>query len=150
MSQDLYGNPPGGGVDHGAISEKVTLPAIFMIVIAGLTIALNLLMAVLNIAGVGMRSLASGGGGQERIAQMFSGGIGLVLALLGIVVNAVIIFGAMKMKSLESYALAMTATILAIVPCFFCCCIPVPLNMPFGIWSLVVLLDQNVKAAFRS
>jgi hypothetical protein len=66
--------------------------------------------------------------------------------LIGIVVNAVIIFGAMKMKSLEGYTLAMTAAILAIVPCS-CCCI---LNMPFGIWSLVVLLNQDVKAAFRS
>jgi hypothetical protein len=42
--------------------------------------------------------------------------------------------------------MAMTAAILAIVPCS-CCCI---LNMPFGIWSLVVLLNEQVKAAFRS
>jgi hypothetical protein len=146
MSQDLYASPPGGGVNYGAISEKVKMPAIFMMVVAGLTIVWNLLMVVLNIAGVSMSGLAPGGGEQERIAQMFSGGIGIVFALLGIVVNAIIIFGALKMKSLAGYALAMTAAILAIVPCS-CCCI---LNTPFGIWSLVVLLDQNVKAAFRS
>lgn len=146
MSQ-MYGNPPGGGVDYGAISKKVSLPAIFMMVIAGLTIAWNLLSLVLNILGVSMRGLAPSGGEQERIVQVFSGGAGIAIALLGVVVNAVIIFGAMKMKSLEGYTLAMTAAILAIVPCF-CCCIP--LNMPFGIWSLVVLLNQDVKAAFRS
>lgn len=145
MSQDLYGNPPGG-VDYGAISEKVKLPAIFMMVIAGLSILGNILSLVLQILGVSLRGLAPGGGEQERIVHMFSGGAGIVFALLGIVVNAIVIFGAMKMKSLGGYALAMTAAILAIVPCS-CCCI---LNMPFGIWSLVVLLNPNVKAAFRS
>ena len=145
MSQ-TYENPPGGGVDYGALSKKVSLPAIFMMVIAGLTILWDVLSVVLNLAGVSMSGLAPGGGEQERIVRMFSGGIGVAFALIGIVVNAVIIFGAMKMKSLEGYTLAMTAAILAIVPCS-CCCI---LNMPFGIWSLVVLLNQDVKAAFRS
>ncbi len=146
MSQDLYGNPPGGGVDYGAIGEKVKLPAIFMMVIGGLSILGNLLSLVANLAGIGMGGLSGfGGGREERIFQMFSGGMGIVVALLGLVVNAVVIFGAMKMKALTGYTLAMTAAILAIVPCSCCC-----LNIPFGIWSLVVLLDSNVKAAFRT
>ncbi len=145
MSQDLYGNPPGGGVDYGAIGEKVKLPAIFLMVVAGLSILWNILSLVLNLAGVGMGGFAPGGSQQDRIIQMFSGGIGMVFALLGLLVNSVVIFGAMKMKALTGYTLAMTAAILAIVPCSCCC-----LNIPFGIWSLVVLLDSNVKAAFRS
>jgi len=144
MSQ-MYGNPPGGGVDYAAISKKVSLPAIFIMVIAGLSILGNVVSVVMNLAGVGMGGLASGGGEQERIAHLFTGGIGIVFALLCMVVNAVVVFGAMKMKSLEGYTMSMTAAILAIVPCS-CCCI----NMPFGIWSLVVLLNQDVKAAFRS
>lgn len=145
MSQDLYGNPAGGGVDYGAIGEKVKLPAIFLMVIAGLSILGNILSLVLNLAGVGMGGFAPGGSEQDRIIRMFSGGMGMVFALLGLLVNSVVIFGAMKMKALTGYTLAMTAAILAIVPCSCCC-----LNIPFGIWSLVVLLDSNVKAAFRS
>ncbi len=145
MSQDLYGNPPGGGVDYAAIGEKVKLPAIFLMVIAGLSILGNILSLVLNLAGVGMGGFAPGGSEQDRIIRMFSGGMGMVFALLGLLVNSVVIFGAMKMKALTGYTLAMTAAILAIVPCSCCC-----LNIPFGIWSLVVLLDSNVKAAFRS
>ena len=41
----------------------------------------------------------------------------------------------------------MTATILAMIPCISPCCL---LGLPVGIWSLVVLLDENVKASFRS
>ncbi|MBN1590539.1 MAG: hypothetical protein JW888_13575 [Pirellulales bacterium] len=50
------------------------------------------------------------------------------------------------MLRLRSYALAMTAAILAIIPCFYPCCIP---GAPFGIWAVIVLADGNVRAAFR-
>ena len=48
------------------------------------------------------------------------------------------------MKSVQSYGLALAACILAIVP-IHCCCI---LGVPFGIWGLVVLVREDVKAAF--
>src|SRR5262245_56011809 len=46
-------------------------------------------------------------------------GVGMVYALtiLGILVAIVIFIGALKMKNLQSYGFAMTASILAIVPC---------------------------------
>ena len=55
--------------------------------------------------------------------------------------------GAMKMKKLESYGLAMTGAIVGMVPYFSPCCL---LGLPFGIWALVVLCDGSVKAAFHS
>ncbi len=52
----------------------------------------------------------------------------------------VVLLGAIKMKNLDNYAFAMTAAVLATIPCTSpCCCL---LGMPFGIWALVVLNDR--------
>jgi hypothetical protein len=51
----------------------------------------------------------------------------------------------MKMKKLERYGLAMTASILAMLPCSLCCV----LGLPIGIWALVVLMKPEVKSAFH-
>ena len=83
---------------------------------------------------------------QEAWANMFSGTIGVVSSIIGILVSGVIFLGAMKMKKLESYGFAMAATIIAMVPCFSPCCV---LGLPIGIWALVVLLKPEVKSAFH-
>jgi hypothetical protein len=74
------------------------------------------------------------------------GPLGAVLAIIGLIVGAVILLGAMKMKKLEGYGFAMAATIMAMVPCISPCCL---LGLPIGIWSLVVLMNADVKAAFH-
>ena len=56
------------------------------------------------------------------------------------------LYGGLKMKQLESWGLALTASILAIIPCNMCCMF----SIAIGIWSLIVLNDPSVKAAFRS
>ncbi len=67
--------------------------------------------------------------------------MGIFIALY----NAVITYGAVKMKNLKSFGLAMTASILALIPCGSCWL----LGIPFGIWALVVLSRPDVKSAFR-
>ena len=58
----------------------------------------------------------------------------------------VMFVAAQKMKQLESWGLALAGTIVAMIPYLSpCCCI----GLPVGIWSLVVLLNQDVKSAFR-
>ena len=52
--------------------------------------------------------------------------------------------GAVKMLNLASRGLAMFACILALLN-FQCCC----LTLPFGIWGLMVLNDEIVKAGFE-
>ena len=57
---------------------------------------------------------------------------GWVTNVLVLALSAVVIAGALKMKNLESYSLAMAASIIAMVPCFGpCCCF----GLPVGIWS---------------
>jgi hypothetical protein len=80
-----------------------------------------------------------------RFAQA-GGAIGIVLSIVQIAVAALIIAGAAKMMKLQSYGLAMTASILAMVPCLSACCL---IGLPIGIWSLIVLNDPAVKSAFR-
>src|SRR5262249_52432082 len=57
-----------------------------------------------------------------------------------------IIFGALKMMKLQSWGIALAASILAIIPCTSPCCCT---GLPIGIWAIVVLVNSDVKAAFR-
>src|SRR5260221_14417428 len=75
----------------------------------------------------------------------------LVLAPLVLLVQAisfgigiVIIVGAVKMMRLRSHGFATVASVLAMLPCGPAWL----LGLPMGIWSLIVLNRQNVKAAF--
>lgn len=72
-------------------------------------------------------------------------GVPIVLAFIAsFVIGVVMIIGALRMMRLESYRWAMTASILALLPCS-----PVSLlGLAAGIWSLVVLNRREVSAAF--
>ena len=74
-------------------------------------------------------------------------GVPLLLALVGsFVVGVVMIIGALKMMRLESHRWAMTASVLALLPCS-----PVSLlGLIAGIWSLVVLNRRDVVEAFAA
>jgi len=68
------------------------------------------------------------------------------MSLVGLGVAGFLVWAGLKMMRLESYALAITGCILALIPCVSPCCL---IGLPFGIWGLVVLNDQTVKPAFR-
>ncbi len=69
-----------------------------------------------------------------------------VIGALNLVLSVLILFGAIRMKNLQSYGWAMAACICGIIPCSGCCL----LGMPFGIWGLVMLSRPEVKEAFRA
>jgi hypothetical protein len=50
------------------------------------------------------------------------------------------------MQRLQMYGLAMTSSILAMIPCLSPCCL---LGLPFGIWALVILNQDHVKQSFE-
>jgi len=74
-------------------------------------------------------------------------GVNVAMNVVTLILSVVILLGAIKMKNLENYGLAMASAIIAVIPCFSPCCV---LGLPFGIWALVVLSDARVKAAFRN
>lgn len=83
------------------------------------------------------------------LALLGSGITSLFLSLLILAVNAVIIFGGLKMRHGQSYALCVTAAALCCMPCCFhsCCSVVV---IPIGVWALVTLLGGQGKARFSS
>ena len=62
--------------------------------------------------------------------------------------SLVILLGGVQMLRLKSRGLSMTASIMAMIPCFAsACCV---IGIPVGIWALVVLGSPDVKAAFAA
>ena len=88
-----------------------------------------------------------------QLEQMFQkwmhlayGPLGAVNSLFTLALSVLILIGAGRMQSLRSYEFALTAAILAMLPCLTpCCCI----GLPFGIWAVVVLSKAAVKSQFR-
>lgn len=76
-------------------------------------------------------------------AQASAAAQGGVLMLL----NAIALFGALRMRSLGSYGWGLAASILSLVPIATGC---VCTGMPFGLWGLIVLLNAEVKAGFTA
>jgi hypothetical protein len=132
--------PPLGSVG----AELVQGPAIGLIVMAILGVVLQIISLIFNLAGASILSNARLP--NNAWANMFSGTIGAVSSIIGILMSGVILFGGIKMKKLESYSLAMAASILAMIPCFSPCCL---LGLPIGIWAVVVLAKPEVKSAFH-
>ena len=122
-----------------AIALKVT--AVLGFIAVGLGLAIN----ILTLTGVhlGMEQL-----GDPQVQKLFStlgGGLGIVQNIIGAAVGIVVFMGASRMQSLQNYQFAVTASILALVPCVSPCCL---FGLPFGIWALVVLNKPEVKSWF--
>jgi len=149
--------PYGDYSPNPAASAKVATVALAMQIAAGLTILWELvflLLSVLQFFGITLgqfaRPSAAGGAAGARMAALMGGGVGIVIILVMILVNAFIIFAGQKMKALEGYTLALIGAILMILPASCsCCCVANIMRLPIGIWALIALLDSEVKTSFR-
>ncbi len=135
MPQPMAANP-------AAAQAMVNGPAIFMMVLAIIMILLQLLGAVLNLAG---GAIAADLPPEIRDKILAQGAFGLVQNVVIIIINIIILIGSIKMKKCQSYGLAMAASILCILCDWGCCC----LGIGAGIWAIVVLSKPEVKAAFH-
>ena len=72
--------------------------------------------------------------------------VNVISTVLGLIFEFLMLLGAMKMRQVKGYGLAMTGAICALIPLNSCCC----LAMPVGLWALVVLLNEDVKAGFNA
>ena len=128
--------------DNAAEKSLVKAPAIAILISNGIGMLLALVTLVLNIVGVGMGAAS---GMEQGMGLVAEGAIGVVQSVLGLAIGSAIIVGILKMMKLQSYGFAMTATILAMIPCLSPCCL---LGLPFGIWGIVILCKPEVKEAF--
>lgn len=135
-----YGPSPG---------DRVSAPAVALIVTAILGLLGNL--CAVTVYGFGLVVALNGQAQALNMKQdtaeiVMTCGSVVAGAVLGLILSVVLLIGANKMRKLESYGFAMTAAIIAVVPCISPCCW---LGLPFGIWAIVVLSDVSVKQAFR-
>jgi hypothetical protein len=130
-----FGAPPPGGGGGGA-REALNVPSILLLVFG----ALGVLGALYG--------LVAGGANQAQEAkkalEALLGPGSKLLNLLGLAIAGTMAFGALQMRNLKSYPLAVTACVLGMLPCTNCCCV----TLPIGIWALTVLMKPEVKASF--
>lgn len=137
------GAPPPAGPPA---SELLNVPAILLMAGAGVGVLVRL-AALAGLDRVLLEQLAKNPQYSDLPMMTAGGGVGTVVAALVLLaLNALIIFGAMKMRAGQSYTLALTAAILGAIP--YCGCYP--LSMTGGIWALVLLLKPEVKAQFTA
>jgi|SRR6266404_5617305 len=140
------------GENGGAARARVSGPATGLLVTGIIGIVVQVLNLGLVLAGFGfgaaqLNQPGAPGAPDAAYMAMFQGVGAIVAAIIGSVIGIVIILGANKMKHLQSYGLCMTSSILAMIPCISPCCL---LGLPIGIWSVVVLSNEEVKRAFRA
>ncbi len=143
------GAPAGSPLPGQPSAEsQINGPAIGLLVTGILGAVGGVLGIAMNALGASMSTFgpARGGGQSERLINAMAGGAGIVQSIIHVALAGLIIYGALQMKKLVNFRLAMTASILALAPCISPCCL---LGLPFGIWALVVLNKPEVKAAFQ-
>lgn len=121
-------------------------PAIGLIVTGILAILTQLASLAMNLLGAGLGAVGAASGGSGGMTTLFSGVVGMVFNVVWMLLGGLIIFGAIKMKNLQSWGLAMASAVVAALPCtsYWCCL----LGLPIGVWAIIVLMDQQVKASF--
>jgi len=134
---------PLGSFPNTGATDQVNGPAIGLIVVAILGFVAQAFSLIWRL---GFSAMAAAQPSQPEWMAMFSGTVSIVAAILGILSGVLILFGGIKMRKLESYGLAMTASIVAMIPCVSPCCL---IGLPIGIWSLVMLSKPEVKGAFH-
>lgn len=140
------GYDPGSPDRRRAFAKgKVAAPAIVLIGVGGLGLALSLISLAFALFGPAPQIDPEA---PEFVREFQRGAAGPLAALIQaafVAVNAVIVLGAIQMLRFESWGLAVAASILAIVNIGSCCCV---VSLPVGIWSLLILMRQDVGAAF--
>ncbi len=69
-----------------------------------------------------------------------------VWTAISLALSAAVLIGSIQMMRGRSWTFSVIAAIVAMIPCLGPCC---AIGIPFGIWALVVLFDQDVRASFE-
>ena len=150
MPASPYAPPGAAFAPHGRVSggreealRRVKMPALLMMITTGIMLCLYPLALIGNLMNIGAGTQA---GGQQGDYMVLNGTLGIISLVVGLIMSIVVLIGLRKMMILESYGFSMATMILSMIPCLSPCCI---FGLPLGIWGIIVLNDENVKAAFR-
>lgn len=129
--------------------QRLVGPAVGMIVAAGLDAGFDIFMIISNllIRPTFGRFLP----GLEHVSHSSftpwdTLSLGLVLPVISLAFDAVICFGALQMQRARSYAWAMGAAMLSLIPCLGSPCLV--LGIPFGIWAMITLMQPDIRRLF--
>jgi GYF domain 2 len=126
--------------------QLVNAPAIALLVTAILGMAGNAIGLAMHMFGRGFMPPAYGMNPEAmHIFELINGPMGAVIRIIPLAVSVLVLIGALRMQQLRSRGLAMTAAIVAMIPCLSPCCL---LGLPFGIWALIVLSKPEVQSQF--
>ncbi len=129
--------------------SKVTGPAIGLMVSGGVGLAVglvNLAGNIIQILNGAAQAQANALPGSNTAGFVIGYTVTVVMVATFIIVwSGVVIAGSFRMLQLRNWGTAKTTAILAMIPCYHCFI----LGIPFGIWALVVLHDEEVRRAFR-
>ena len=154
MSDPMYPPPPPPGapppmapMGSAGAAQQVQGPALGLMITAGIGLLFGLIGLAANALGLGAGALSSLGssGPGGRYMHYMSGGIGIVSAIVGLAAMGFVMWGAMQMKQLRKWGIAVGASIVAMIPCFCPSCF---VGIPVGIWALIVLMKPEVKNSF--
>jgi hypothetical protein len=139
---DYDDRPKRRGEDEAR--SRVSLPAIFLMITAGLGLIMFGLNAYVELSGMNKNQqnpFLPPGQKADPAAEQVGKVIGFAVQIIWV---AIVGFGGMMMKNLKSRGFVLFSCIWAMLPCNMCCV----LGIPFGIWALVVISDAQVKRYF--
>jgi hypothetical protein len=123
---------------------KVSMPAIFMMVTAGLGLLMFIANAVIEFSGMNQNQqnpFLPPGQKADPQAEMIGRIIGFAVQIIWVII---VFMGGLKMKNMQSRGFVLFSCIWAMLPCNLCCM----MGIPIGIWGLVAISDERVKRAF--
>ena len=147
-SQTPASGQPASDANRDAALRQVKGPAIALVVTAiiGLMlVAAGLVINVLMLSGVQTGLQQINDPQVQKLLSTMGGGLGIVQDIISGVAGFIVLMGAFKMQKLQSHQFALTAGIVAMLPCISPCCV---FGLPAGIWALVILNKPEVKSQF--
>jgi hypothetical protein len=143
--------PSTPGISESVIDQKLKIPAIGIITTGALGGLLSLYGVIATLLGSNKNTELPPGLPPEAagflksyLAMMET--FNLPLNLLALVMSVLTLMAGIRMLQRRSYGLVMTGVIIGMVPCLSACCCT---GLPFGIWALVVLSNEEVRKSFH-
>ena len=143
--------PSTPGISESVIDQKLKIPAIGIITTGALAGLLSLYGVIATLLGSNKNTELPPGLPPEAagflksyLAMMET--FNLPFNLLALVMSVLTLMAGIRMLQRRSYGLVMTGVIIGMVPCLSACCCT---GLPFGIWALVVLSNEEVRKSFH-
>ena len=143
--------PSTPGISESVIDQKLKIPAIGIITTGALGGLLSLYGVIATLLGSNKNAEIPPGMPPEAAALLkkylsVMETFNLPLNLLALVMSVVTLMAGIRMLQRRSYGLVMTGVIIGMLPCLSACCCT---GLPFGIWALVVLSNEEVRKSFH-